>query len=121
MLTNTKGSGGATTPAPPTTTEEPTEGTSTEGPTTTQGPTSTTTPHTTNSPLPTDHQGTFLYIFVNDTSLGKYPYDEVLAESLLFYEAERSGPLPYLNRCIKFLYITTNHIKGALEGRQWTG
>ena len=29
---------------------------------------------------------------------GKYPYDEVLAKSLLFYEAERSGPLPSDNR-----------------------
>merc|ERR1711872_1076790 len=29
---------------------------------------------------------------------GKYPYDEVLAKSLLFYEAQRSGPLPEDNR-----------------------
>jgi len=29
---------------------------------------------------------------------GKYPYGEVLAKSLLFYEAQRSGPLPASNR-----------------------
>merc|ERR1712236_27375 len=29
---------------------------------------------------------------------GKYPYDEVLAKSLLFFEAQRSGPLPDDNR-----------------------
>ena len=29
---------------------------------------------------------------------GKYPYGDVLAKSLLFYEAQRSGPLPANNR-----------------------
>ena len=28
----------------------------------------------------------------------KYPYDEVLGKSILFYEAQRSGPLPADNR-----------------------
>ena len=36
----------------------------------------------------------FLFLFS-----GKYPYGEVLAQSLLFYEAERYGPLPSDNRC----------------------
>ena len=35
---------------------------------------------------------------------GKYPYDEVLAKSLLFYEAERSGPLPSDNRFCPYKY-----------------
>jgi len=39
----------------------------------------------TDPPRPTDHPG-------------KYPYGEVLAKSILFYEAERSGPLPSDNR-----------------------
>merc|ERR1719430_1726021 len=39
----------------------------------------------TDAPYPTNHPG-------------KYRYDDVLAKSLLFYEAERSGPLPSDNR-----------------------
>jgi len=57
------------------------------GPGPTQPPTepsqSSTSP--TDAPYPTSHPG-------------KYPYGEVLAQSLLFYEAERSGPLPSDNR-----------------------
>jgi len=51
------------------------------------GPTQPTQPTQppTDPPRPTDHPG-------------KYPYDEVLAKSMLFYEAERSGPLPSDNR-----------------------
>jgi len=40
-----------------------------------------TDPVTTQVPHPTDHPG-------------KYPYGEVLEKSMLFYEAQRSGPLP---------------------------
>jgi len=46
------------------------------------------------------HLGVFLCLGINWSLAysGKYPYQEVLSKSLLFYEAQRSGPLPANNR-----------------------
>jgi len=46
------------------------------------------------------HPGLFLCLGINCSlaHLGTYPYQEVLNKSLLFYEAQRSGPLPANNR-----------------------
>ena len=40
-------------------------------------------------------------IQISSVYQGKYPYGEVLELSMLFYEAERSGPLPADNRFCK--------------------
>ena len=93
-----------TTNEPPTITEPPTTtepSTSTESPTTTEPltttePESTTEPPTTTEPpSTTEAQPTTSR---PSSKPPKYDYDSVLHDSILFYEAQRSGKLPNSNR-----------------------
>ncbi|KAK3744428.1 hypothetical protein QZH41_003163 [Actinostola sp. cb2023] len=121
------------TPSLPTTTDQPTTQLKTTKNPTTSGHTST---HIVTTEIPTTNPATNAPTSPVTTSPAPYDYSQVLSDSILFYEAQRSGKLPSTNRIpwrgdsalndkawglveYRDAYIAAGELDNALDSIKW--